>query len=137
MPTVQTTRPLSIIKRLLSGRYITSDHCDDSLAEFRFFIRDRQVVAWSPYWLRGELARRGDEWVVETEFATITRELLDRLLFDQTVTLPRAVVIDAGLIEGRGPAVVEANQASGAGIYGCDPRDVLEALRAAVVFADR
>jgi ATP-grasp domain, R2K clade family 2 len=107
----------------------------DWLAEFRFFIRDRKVLAWSPYWLRGELARRGDEWVVDIDFARSTRALLDRLLFDLTVELPTAVVIDAGVIADRGPAVVEANQASGAGIYGCDPRDVLEALRAATTSA--
>jgi hypothetical protein len=29
--------------------------------------------------------------------------------------------------------VVEANEASGAGIYGCDPRDLLEVLRVATV----
>ena len=32
-----------------------------------------------------------------------------------------------------GAAVVEANAASGAGIYGCDPRGVLEVLRVATV----
>ena len=37
------------------------------------------------------------------------------------------------MIRDVGPAVVEANAASGAGIYGCDPRDVLEVLRAATV----
>ncbi len=47
--------------------------------------------------------------------------------------LPAALVIDAGVIRGVGPAVVEANEASGAGIYGCDPRDVLDVLRAATI----
>jgi hypothetical protein len=41
------------------------------------------------------------------------------------------LVIDAGVIRGVGAEVVEANEASGAGFYGCDPRDVLEVLRAA------
>jgi hypothetical protein len=44
-----------------------------------------------------------------------------------------AVVLDAGMIRGHGPAVVEANEASGAGIYGCDPRDVLDVLRGATI----
>ena len=105
------------------------------LAEFRFFIRDRRVHAWSPYWLNGELARRDDEWVIEPEMATATRSLVDRLLADSRIKLPAALVIDAGVIRGVGPAVVEANEASGAGIYGCDPRDVLEVLRAATVDA--
>lgn len=103
------------------------------LAEFRFFVRDRRVHAWSPYWLSGALAREGDDWVIEPEMAATTRSLVDRLLADPRVDLLPALVIDAGVIRGVGPAVVEANEASGAGIYGCDPRDVLEVLRAATV----
>lgn len=102
-------------------------------AEFRFFVRDRRVHAWSSYWLHGALARKDDEWVVDPEMAAVTRGLVDRLLADPQVDLPVALVLDAGVIKGRGPAVVEANEASGAGIYGSDPRDVLEVLRAAVV----
>ncbi len=103
------------------------------IAEFRFFIRDRRVHAWSPYWLNGALARDDDEWVVEPNLATATRGLVDRLLADSQVDLPAALVIDAGVIRGVGPAVVEANEASGSGIYGCDPRCVLEVLRAATI----
>ena len=102
-------------------------------AEFRYFVRDRRVHAWSPYWLHGALARRDDEWVVEPEMASVTRALVDRLLADARVDLPAALVIDAGVIRGVGPAVVEANEASGAGFYGCDPRDVLEVLRSATI----
>src|SRR4051794_37595457 len=36
-------------------------------AEFRYFVRDRRVRAWSPYWLDGALARGDDEWVVEPD----------------------------------------------------------------------
>ena len=65
------------------------------------------------------------------EMAAATRGLVDRLLTGPEVDVPVALVFDAGVIRGRGPAVVEANEASGAGIYGCDPRDVLEVLKAA------
>jgi hypothetical protein len=102
-------------------------------AEFRFFVRDRRVHAWSAYWLHGALARRDDEWVVEPDLTAATRGLVDRLLADLRVDLPVALVLDAGVIRGVGPAVVEANEASGAGIYGCDPRDVLEVLRGATL----
>lgn len=103
------------------------------IAEFRFFVRDRQVRAWSPYWLHGALARRDEQWVVEHGPAAATRELVDRLLAEPSVDLPVAFVLDAGVIQDRAPAVVEANEASGAGIYGCDPRDVLDVLRAATI----
>lgn len=102
-------------------------------AEFRFFVRDRRVHAWSPYWLHGALAREGDEWIVEPHLSAMTRGLVDRLLADTDVDLPVAFVLDAGVIRGVGPAVVEANEVSGAGLYGCDPRHVLDVLRAATV----
>jgi hypothetical protein len=103
------------------------------LAEFRFFVRDRQILAWSPYWLNGALARKDDDWIVEPDMARETRTLMENLLGDPRVELPVALVIDAGIVRGVGPAVVEANEASGAGFYGCDPRDVLEVLRASIV----
>lgn len=102
-------------------------------AESRFFIRERRVRAWSPYWLHGALARKDDEWVVDHDMAEATKELVDGLLDEMSVELPVAFVLDAGVIRDRGPAIVEANEASGAGIYGCDPRDVLEVLRAATI----
>lgn len=107
------------------------------LAEFRFFVRDRRVHAWSPYWLNGALARQDDDWVIEPEMAKATRELVDRILADPAVDLPFAFVLDAGVIRGVGAAVVEANEASGSGIYGCDPRNVLEVLRAATIVNSR
>jgi ATP-grasp domain, R2K clade family 2 len=59
--------------------------------------------------------------------------LVERLLDDPRADIPAALVLDAGVIRDVGPAVVEANAASGAEIYGCDPRDVLDVLRAATV----
>ena len=116
--------------------------CDDAvlasepvewIAEFRFFGRDRRVRACSPYWLNGTLARNGDDWVVDSDLMAMTRTLVERLLDDHRVEIPAALVLDAGVIRDVGPAVVEANAASGSGIYGCDPRDVLEVLRAGSV----
>jgi hypothetical protein len=103
------------------------------VAEFRFFVRDQRVRAWSPYWLHGALARKDDEWLVDLGLMEVTRGLVNRLLDDTRVDIPAAWVLDAGVIRDVGPAVVEANTASGAGIYGCDPREVLEILRGATV----
>ena len=57
------------------------------VAEFRFFVRDRRVRAWSPYWLHGALARKDDEWVVDPELMATTRGLVDRLLDDPRVDI--------------------------------------------------
>jgi hypothetical protein len=105
----------------------------DWLGEFRFFIQDRRVQAWTPYLLAGALARKDDEWIVDPDLAAKARELVDRLIDDPRADLPIAFVLDVGVIQGVGAAVVEANEASGAGIYGCDPRDVLNVLRAATI----
>ena len=56
-------------------------------------------------------------------------EFLATVLADSAAPLPPAVVVDVGLIEGRGWAIVEANAAWGAGICGCDPRRILPILR--------
>jgi hypothetical protein len=105
----------------------------DWIAEFRYFVRGRQVLACSPYWLRGALARERDDWVTDTQMSGAARALIDRLLADPRVELPEALVIDAGVTREHGPAVVEANEASGSGLYGCNPVGVLEVLRAATV----
>ncbi len=98
-----------------------------SLDSSRTAFRD----VWSPYSLNGAVARSGDEWVVEAGLADDTRHIVDRLLADPRVALPMAVALDAGVILGAGAAIVEANEASGSGVYGCDPLAVLEVLRAA------
>lgn len=57
------------------------------------------------------------------------QQFLDTLLADPQVVLPRAVVIDVGMIADRGWAVVELNAAWDAGLYGCDPAQVLEVVQ--------
>jgi hypothetical protein len=54
---------------------------------------------------------------------------IDQLV--RTITLPASVVVDVGLIAGRGWVVVEFNAAWGAGLNGCDASKVLPAIVAA------
>ena len=96
--------------------------------EFRCFVLDRMPLTLSIYLRGNELQRQND-------FAASERELQDAqsfihtMLADSAVKIPRAVVIDVGIISGRGWAVVELNSAWGSGIYGCAPEKVLEVLR--------
>ncbi len=100
--------------------------------EFRCFILDREPRTFSVY-------LRGSELQRETHFAASDSELAEAeaivrtVLADPRVDLPRAAVLDVGVISGRGWAVVEQNAAWGSGIYGCDPVEVLEVLRHAAV----
>ena len=100
--------------------------------EFRCFVLDRAVVTLSPYLRAGELAEAPDgSWTDDR--AEAAGEFARSVVADDTVELPPAVVVDVGIIEGSGWAVVESNAAWGSGIYGCDPAAVLSVVRRACV----
>jgi hypothetical protein len=100
--------------------------------EFRCFVLDRQAKALSVYLRSGQLQREKDFAASEAELAE-ARDFIDAVLADGRVDLPRATVLDVGVLPGRGWAVVEQNAAWGSGIYGCDPEEVLEVIRYAAV----
>ena len=100
--------------------------------EFRGFVLDRTLRTLSIYLRDGELQRECDFTQTDAETREAT-EFLDAVLADARIDLPRAAVVDVGVIEGRGWAVVEQNSAWGSGLYACDPVRVLEVLRHAAV----
>lgn len=96
--------------------------------EFRCFILDRQIQTFSIYLRDGELQKeQGYESTTEEDAEMIA--FVSRVLGDTRVDIPRAVVLDAGVIWDRGWAVVELNSAWGSGLYGCEETKVLEVLR--------
>jgi hypothetical protein len=98
--------------------------------EFRCFVLEREIVTLSPYMRHGELAQSPEgHW--EDDRTEMARDFAQSVLSDVSVGLPPAVVMDAGIIEGRDWAVIEANAAWGSGIYGCDPAAVLRVVRRA------
>ncbi|UOD29243.1 ATP-grasp domain-containing protein [Massilia violaceinigra] len=103
--------------------------------EFRCFILDRSLRTFSVYARAGELQRDADFHSTPEEDAQV-REFIGRLLADPAVDLPAATVVDVGTIAGLGWACVEQNAAWGAGIYGCDPAQVLEVLQRASIKLD-
>ncbi|OWK40781.1 ATP-grasp domain-containing protein [Fimbriiglobus ruber] len=100
--------------------------------EFRGFVLDRKVRTMSVYLRDGELQRENDFACSAIEESEV-RAFLETVLGDPRVDLPRAAVLDVGVIAGRGWAVVEQNSAWGSGIYGCDPASVLQVIRHAAV----
>lgn len=100
--------------------------------EFRCFVLDRQPKTISVYLRNGELQRDQGFAASMTELAE-AESVVRAILADSRVDLPRAAVLDVGIIAGRGWAVVEQNAAWGSGIYGCDPVHVLEVLRHASI----
>jgi len=96
--------------------------------EFRSFVLDRAVLTISPYWRAGQLAQTPEgEWADARTGEAL--EFASRVVADRAFDLPPAVALDVGIIQGRGWAVIEANAAWGSGIYGCDPAQVLKAVR--------
>jgi hypothetical protein len=95
--------------------------------EFRCYILNRQLKTFSIYLRNGELQKTNNyEHTLEEE-----KELLhfvNDLLNDNDVVLGKTAVLDVGTINGQW-AVVEQNAAWGSGIYGCDPKSVLEVIK--------
>lgn len=83
--------------------------------EVRCYVLDREVIAWEYYRLIGDHT----EEEARTDGKLFAESVLKRVGYQ----LPSAVVLDVGHIEGRGWAVVEANQAYSSGIYGEADRD--------------
>lgn len=100
--------------------------------EYRCFVLDREPQAISVYLRDGQLQRDAGFAAPESESAD-AEAVVRAVLADARIDLPRAAVIDVGVIAGRGWAVVEQNAAWGSGIYGCDPARVLGVLRHAAV----
>lgn len=79
------------------------------VAEVRLVILDRQVLTGAYY--RLVIDKDPEELVAEAI------EWVKPLLALENLNLPSAVVVDVGIIEGRGWAVVEANQLYSSGLY--------------------
>ena len=100
--------------------------------EFRCFCLDRKVVTLSPYWRNDCLAQAEDgSWPASLEELQCAKEICERVLASDSIELPAAIVLDVGVIESFGWAVIECNAAFASGIYGCDPVAVLGVLRRA------
>jgi hypothetical protein len=100
--------------------------------EFRCFLLDRELRTFCVYLRDGVLQKEAGYESTESEDEEV-RQFVGTILADNRVSLPKAVVMDVGVIRGRGWAVVELNAAWGSGVYGCDPERVLDVLRAASI----
>lgn len=100
--------------------------------EFRCFILHNSLKTLSVYLRNSELQTVND-FALEADEEQQIQDFITMILADERVEIPAAIVIDVGVIQGRGWAVVEHNAAWGAGLYGCDPAKVLEVLRYATV----
>ena len=108
--------------------FVLSAEVVEWVKEFRCFILDRRVLTFSVYLRNGVLQRENDFYHTPEEEAEV-KSFIKTVLADERVDLPKAAVVDVGVIAGRGWAVVEQNAAWGSGLYGCDPAEVLRVLQ--------
>lgn len=100
-------------------------------AELRYFVLEGRVVAGSNYLSFGRPNWRPFAPPNPPAMPTAGLELVRELCEAMRGELPPAFVVDVGVIEERGWAVVEFNPAWSAGLLGADPRAVLPVLRRA------
>lgn len=100
--------------------------------EFRCFILAGKIMTLSPYFRNGELVVDDNgSWLASEQEWMDARSFCEEII--ATVALPPATVLDVGIIQERGWAVLEANPAWASGIYGCDPAQVLATIQRACV----
>jgi hypothetical protein len=95
--------------------------------EYRRFVSERQVKAASSYWRHGKDPRNEKGIWSQNELSEAV-EFCYSFLSDLKVSVPDACVVDVGMIQGKGWAVIECNAAWSSGIYGCDGAAVLPVL---------
>lgn len=98
------------------------------LREYRLFVLDGEVRTASRYAVDGDLdVAPLDEDRYRAEVTAFAADVLAA----SAGTLPSAVVIDVGPLDGGRWAVVEANAAWASGGYACTPDSVLDVVRRA------
>ena len=98
------------------------------VSEFRFFLRDGEALAGSVYFRFGESAEDGGRWTADPKEFEQAKKIAELAYAKTANLLPKSVVIDTGLIEGKGWAVIEANPSWGSGLYGSSIEGVLDVL---------
>ena len=103
-------------------------------SEFRCFVCDGQVVAWSPYLSFGRPV-----WKPQSagRLPASLKSFCGRLIERMGDALPPAFVVDIGVVDDGGWAVVEFNPAWCSGILGADVEGALIAIRRSARWAMR
>lgn len=105
----------------------------DFRLEVRCFVCQRQIVSISPYWREGALAKsEGGEWPFLGYEEKEVRDFAERVLADARIDFPPGCTLDVGKTSDGCWAVIESNPSWGAGLYGCNPLAVMQAIRVAV-----
>lgn len=92
--------------------------------EVRCFVLNNEIKTYSSYW-------RNDGFDTNSLSKTEQKDLFEffnRFITQYAETLPKAIVLDFGIIKGKGWALIEANPAWCSGLYACDAEKVIEVI---------
>ncbi|MEL6181604.1 MAG: ATP-grasp domain-containing protein, partial [Myxococcota bacterium] len=99
------------------------------LMEVRCFVAHGQVRAMAMYQQSGRWYRCGEpRWPMSQAFQAHVQGVVAALMAEHGNWIPPGVVLDVGLLAERGWALVEANPAWSATLYGSDVQGVLDTL---------
>jgi hypothetical protein len=101
--------------------------------EVRCFVLEGEVLSASPYWRNDALAQAADgSWPFEGTEEADALAFAKQVLMHPEVSSPPAFVLDVGLTQEHGWAVIEGNPSWGAGLYGCNASAALQTGRRAI-----
>ena len=92
--------------------------------EVRCFVFNKEIKTHSSYW-------RNNAFDTNPLSGTEQKEMFsffDAFIQKYASTLPEAIVLDFGIIKGKGWALIEANPAWCSGLYACDAEKALEVI---------
>ena len=128
----QTGSELPTLEQIGDIKVIASTPVQFEL-EVRCFVANGVITTSSPYWRNGNLAQTAEgDWPFieneETEAHHFANDVLQSLKED----VPTAFVLDVGRTSEKQWIIVEGNPCWGAGLYGCNPKEVLNTIRLAI-----
>ena len=122
-------REIRTSKRVKSSSPVLLAEPVEWSAEYRCFILEGEVAAWSPYISFGRpVWKPFAQGTLAGQTPQNVQLFCGRLFSRSGVSFPPAFVVDVGLIDERGWAVVEFNPAWCSGVLGADPRKVLTVI---------
>lgn len=92
--------------------------------EVRCFVLHHEIKTYSSYWRNNSFDTNS---LSETEKNDML-EFFKKFIEKYSTTLPNAIVLDFGIIKGKGWALIEANPAWCSGLYACDAEKALEVI---------
>lgn len=92
--------------------------------EVRCFVLNSEIKTHSSYWRNNDF---DDNPLSKTEQNEMF-DFFEKFIKQYSNTLPNAIVLDFGIIKGKGWALIESNPAWCSGLYACDAEKAIEVI---------